>query len=164
MQATARFVLWIGLGGWIGAWVLFAAVVAPVAFRALPSPEMAGRVVGPVLSVLHVYGIVAGLGLAALAALLRRGPLAIALPLVLAALCAVSELGVTPAIQEIRPRAFGAAGDTAAAARFAWLHRVSVGLYTAVGLGALGLAAAHARRDARPPEKATTPRQTGDFS
>ena len=47
------------LGGWFGSWALFALVIAPTAFRELPSGEIAGQLVGPVLRVLHYYGIVA---------------------------------------------------------------------------------------------------------
>lgn len=147
VQTALRSALWIALGGWLGAWVLFAASVAPTAFAELPSAELAGRVVGPVLGALHRYGIAAGLVLGALAAALGRGRMLVALPLLLAALCAVSEFGITPAIHAALPHAFGAAADAEAAARFARLHVASTVLYGLVGLGALSLIVLHVRAE-----------------
>lgn len=157
METALRCALWLLLGGWIGAWTLFATTVAPVAFTRLPSPDLAAEVVGPVLAVLHRYGIVAGVALALLAALGRRGALRVVLPLVLALACAVSEFGITPAIHAVRAHAFGPAADAAAAARFARLHRASTALYTAVGVGALVLAVLHARTDAAGRGRAAEP-------
>ena len=57
--SMVRAALWLLLGGWLGAWCLFAFAVAPTAFRSLPA-EAAGSVVGPVIAVLHLYGGVAG--------------------------------------------------------------------------------------------------------
>ena len=88
MNWLLRTALWLLLGGWLGAWTLFGAVVAPTAFQVLPQ-NAAGGLVGPVLATLHSYGIAAGLGLAALALLLRRGPTLALLPLCLALLCAI---------------------------------------------------------------------------
>ena len=42
-----RSSLWLVLGGWLGAWLLFAVGVAPTAFRVLPSSEIAGSLVSP---------------------------------------------------------------------------------------------------------------------
>jgi hypothetical protein len=138
-----RTTLWLLLGGWLGAWALFAFVVAPTAFQVLPSQSSAGALVGPVLAALHNYGIAAGLGLSALAMLLRRGPILWLLPLCLALLCAISEYGVTPAIAEVRPKSFGARQEPEAAARFSRLHQTSRLLYGCVGLGVLGLVGLH---------------------
>jgi Domain of unknown function (DUF4149) len=159
MPTVLRSALWILLGGWVGAWGLFSLRVAPVAFSALP-PDQAGHIVAPVLAALHLYGIGAGLALAGLAALLRRGRLLVGLPLALALLCGVSEFGVSAAIHAVRPHAFGPGADAADAARFAWLHRVSVAIFTVVWLGALALVGLHARADA----PARNPREDGDFS
>ena len=47
--ALLRGLLWLLLGTWIGSWLLFALVVAPTAFRVLPSTHVAGTLVAPVL-------------------------------------------------------------------------------------------------------------------
>lgn len=154
-----RFALWLLLGGWIGAWGLFALRVAPVTFSVLP-PEEAGHIVGPLLASLHVYGIVAGVALAGLAAALRRGRLLVALPLALALLCGISEFGISAAIHAVRPHAFGPGADAIDAARFARLHRASVTVFTVVWLGALALVGLHARADS----PAREPRRDSDFS
>ena len=56
--------LWCLLGIWIGGLLLFSVVVAPTAFSALPGPDLAGKIVGPVLRSLNLYGMVAGPALA----------------------------------------------------------------------------------------------------
>ena len=147
-DVALRCALWVLLGGWIGAWALFAFVVARVAFEVLPTTELAGRIVGPVLAALHLYGAVAGVALAVLAWALARRPITIALPLALAVLCLVSHLGVTAEIESIRDLVFGPGGSPELAARFQLLHRLSMGIYTIVGLGAYALVWLHVRADA----------------
>lgn len=147
--AALRAGLWVLLGGQVGGWALFAVVVAPTAFRVLPGTETAGRLVGPVLGALQVYGAVAGVALAILALALRRGLLLLVLPLVMSVLCLISQFGVTPAISEVRDLAFGPGGSEEAAGRFAALHRASVALFGTVGLLALALLGLHAAADAR---------------
>jgi hypothetical protein len=142
-QAALRAALWLLLGGWFGAWSLFAFSMAPVAFRLLP-PEIAGQLVGPVIASLHLYGAAAGPGLALLALALRRGAWCVALPLLMAALCLVSHFWVTAEIEQIRDLAFGPSASQAALERFWGLHGASMGIYTAVGLLSLVLAALHA--------------------
>lgn len=142
-----RCALWLLLGIWVGSWVMFGAVVVPAAFRVLPSTEAAGDLVAPVLTALHAYGIAAALPLAILAAVLGRGRLAIGLPLVMGAVCLLSQVGVSAPLAEIRDQAFGPAGNAAAAARFAQLHRLSMGLFLLTGACALVLIVVHARAD-----------------
>jgi hypothetical protein len=148
MRAALRGLLWVCLGGWIGAWAFFAFAVAPTAFRVLPSSELAGDLVGPLLATLHLSGAGAGIALAVLAAALHRRGLLVVLPLALSAICLVSHFGVSAAIVQVRPENLGPGTAPEAAARFAQLHRISVLLYATVGLGALLLAALHAREDA----------------
>jgi hypothetical protein len=148
--ALLRGLLWLLLGGWIGSWLLFALVVAPTAFRVLPSTAVAGALVAPVLDALHLYGAAAGLFLAALARALRRGTLRVALPLVMAVACLYSQFGVSAELAEIRDQVFGPGGNEQLAARFAHLHRVSMGIYSAVLLAALALLGLHAVDDGRP--------------
>jgi hypothetical protein len=140
-----RTTSWILLGGWLGSWGLFAFEVAPTTFQVLYTQGTAGEVVAPVLATLHNYGIVAGLGLAGVAALGRRGWLRIVWPLALAALCAISEYGITPAINEVQPHSFGPALEQEAAARFSQLHQLSRSVFGFVGLGVLGLVVLEAR-------------------
>ena len=145
--ALQRGLLWLLLGGWIGSWLLFALVVAPTAFRVLPSSAVAGSFVAPVLDALHLYGAAAGVALAALAVALRRGTLRIVLPLAMAAACLYSQFGVSAEMAEMRDQVFGPEGNELLAARFAHLHRVSMGIYSAVLLAALLLLGLHAADD-----------------
>ena len=147
-EIALRMALWFLLGGWLGALVLFAAVVAPAAFEVL-GREAAGRLVGRVLPALEVYGAAAGVVLAGLALLLGRGPAAQILPLALAALGLLSLFGIAPRIEEVRGLAFGPEADPAARALFARLHLYSVLLYAAVAVGALVLIGLHAAADVR---------------
>ena len=51
-----RSPLWLALGGWVGAWFLFAFGVSLTAFRVLPTTELAGQGVGPLPEGLNLYG------------------------------------------------------------------------------------------------------------
>jgi hypothetical protein len=148
IAVAVRVVLWLTLGGWIGALVLFAAVVAPAAFRVLPSSELAGRLVGEVLPALQLFGAAAGILLALCARVLRRAPVALALPLLLGALGPVSLFGITPRMEEVRVRALAEAPDPVARLTFGRLHAVSGALYAATLVGAAALAGVHARAEA----------------
>lgn len=155
-----RSLLWLVLGGWIGANVYFALVIALAAFRVLPSSELAGRLVDAVYTPLQLYGIGAGLVLAALAQLLGRGPWHRILPLSLSVLCSLSHFGITARLDELRDRAFGAGGvvpEGAASAEFWRLHGASMGIHTAVILGAVALLVLHVRADLRRPEMREIP-------
>ncbi len=142
-----RSSLWLVLGGWLGAWVLFASAVAPTAFRVLPSTEIAGTLVSPLLQGLHLCGIAAGLGLSGIAIALGRSRPLVALPLVLAGLCGFSEFWVTASMGLVRPEAFGPNATADAAGRFSSLHVASRGLYTAVAVGLVALTMLHTRAD-----------------
>lgn len=144
---AVRSLLWLALGGWVGAWACFALLVAPVAFRVLPSAELAGKLVGPVLASLHYAGAVAAVLVAGAGAWLGGGRLLVALPLLLGAGCLVNEWVVTARIAALRPLAFGAEGNAEAAAAFYRLHQVSMLVFGAVLLGAIALVVLHARRD-----------------
>jgi hypothetical protein len=143
-----RSLSWLLLGGWIGSWACFGLVVAPIAFAKLPSTEIAGHLIGPVLSALHVYGAVAGGALALLAGLMGRGRLRVALPLLMAAACVYTQFGVSREIAEIRDQVFGPQGTETLAARWSELHRRSVGIFLVVSAGTLWLLVLNARSDA----------------
>ncbi len=142
---TLAVATWLILGGWLGSWSLFAFEVAPTAFQVLHTQGLAGDLVGPVLATLHNYGIFAGLTLAGIATVQRRGWLAIVLPVTLAAFCAYSEYAITPEINEVQPLSFGPELQEQAARRFSELHQRSRTLYGLVGLGVIGLVVVHAR-------------------
>jgi uncharacterized membrane protein len=55
-----RFLMLLSLVLWIGGLVFFAFVVAPSAFRVLPTTHLAGNVVGASLGKLHWIGIISG--------------------------------------------------------------------------------------------------------
>jgi len=147
MNWLLRTCTWVLLGGWLGSFGLFAFVIAPTAFRVLPSHAVAGDLVSPVLALLHVYGIVAGICLGLLGWLANRGRAAILLPLALAAVCATSEYAVTPAIEAVEPLVFGDTMTPEAARRFSDLHEMSRMLFGLVWLGVLGLIVLHARTE-----------------
>ncbi|MGH0030966.1 MAG: hypothetical protein ACQGVC_14325 [Myxococcota bacterium] len=147
MATALRTALWLLLGGWLGSFGLFGLVIARVAFQVLPSTELAGRIVAPVLTALHLYGAVAGAALAGLAYVLGRGGLRLALPLVLAAACLFSHFVISAEISEIRDLVFGPEGSEALAARWGRLHGLSMGIYLAVSAGVVWLVALHARSD-----------------
>ena len=142
-----RTLLWLTLGGWIGSWGLFAMVIAPTAFRVIPSTAVAGELVGHTLSWLHLYGVVGGLVLSGLAVGLGRSRPHWVLPLLLSAVCLASHFGVTAAISDVRPHEFGPQTEADAAARFAFLHRISLWLFGGVSIGAITLVGLHAHAD-----------------
>jgi hypothetical protein len=141
--------LWLLLGGWIGAFGLFALVIARTAFQVLPSTEIAGRLVGPVLSALHLYAAAAGLGVAVLARVMGRGPLLQLLPLALSVACLYSQFGVTAEITEVQPFLSGPKGNLESAARWNELHRRSMIIFSLVWLGTFTLLGLHAHEDAK---------------
>jgi hypothetical protein len=149
LRPLLSLALWLPLGGWLGALLLFGGVVAPAAFRTLPSRELAGDLVGAVAPWLQGYGIAAGLWLAILGQRLGRGRLAILIPCILAAFCACSQGVLAPRIHALRPRLREATVTPELRARFAGLHAASVGLYGLTTAGVAVLAVLHAREDAK---------------
>ena len=146
-SASFRAALWLTLGGWIGAWLLFGLVVAPTAFRVLPSTRVAGSLIGPVLEALQLFGSVAGLLLVLIAWLLGRGVARWALPLAMSAACLYSQFGLSAEMAEIQDGVFGPQGSGVLAERFNQLHRLSVSIFLCVGICALVLVGLHARDD-----------------
>lgn len=136
------------LGGWFGAYLLFGAVVAPTAFAVLPTTEIAGRFIAPVLTKLHFYGALAGLPLALLSKTLGRGRLLVAIPIALSLICLYSHFGLSVELAEIRDLSFGPGGNPDAAARFDLLHKISLGLFVAMGAAISLLIVLNAKADA----------------
>ena len=121
------------LSAWLGAATLFAAVVAPAAFAALPSRTLAGAVVGRVLPVVFIAGIIAAIAALALDRARRgRMPGVRRVALIVTALaCGAAQFYVAPRIETVRREIDGpveqlAPGDARRVA-FGRLHAVSVG-------------------------------------
>ncbi|HTY16915.1 MAG TPA: DUF4149 domain-containing protein [Myxococcota bacterium] len=149
-RAVLRPALWIALGAWLGAMLLFGAVVARATFEVIPDADLAGRLIGRVLGPLQLGGAVIGFALSALGGALGRGRIAVVLPLVLALVCLVNHFGVTPAVAEIRLARLGEAGaNPQMALSFSRLHFLSVSLFMLTAAGAIALAVVHARAEAR---------------
>ena len=152
-HAWLRALLWLWLGIWIGAMSLFGALTQ-VVFEVVPNPDMASHLVSRLLNPLLAAGGVSGVALAALGAALRRGPVAIAIPLLLSITCIYNQFGVSREVAEIRLANPGV--DPTIPARFASLHHLSVTLFMAALLGAIALAVIHAWIEARM-ARVTTP-------
>jgi len=149
-----RAALSLLLAAWLGASLLFATVVAPAAFRVLPSRTLAGSLAGAVLPVLFWTGAAAGavafLVLRQRAA--RRWALGVALALTAASLGA--ELVVGRAIVRVRaeigPNLEAVSADDPRRIAFGRLHGVSV-LLLGIGMLSAGLLLVHELR--RDPER-----------
>jgi hypothetical protein len=145
-----RPLLTVALSAWLGAGLLFAAVVAPAAFRVLPSRALAGALAGAVLPVLFWTG--AAVGVWAII-LLRRPPArrwALGLALLLAGASLGSQLVVGDAIARLRA-SVGAGFETlptddARRVTFGRLHALSVLLLGTGMLSAAGLVVHEIRR------------------
>ncbi len=145
-----RPLLALALSAWLGAGLLFAAVVAPAAFRVLPSRALAGALAGAVLPVLFWTGAAVGMwGVV----LLRRPPArrwAFGLALLLAGASLGSQLIVGRAIARVRASAGSAFGalptDDARRVTFGRLHALSVLLLGMGMLSAAGLLVHETRR------------------
>jgi hypothetical protein len=150
MKTLLRTLLFLALIVWIGAEIFFP-IVAAVAFNSLPgSTHAAGTIVGELLRILHGMGIVCGLVLLALMALVPAWniykPRSVLGPMVLVVLMlactAYSQYGIIPAMERDRVAAGGAI-DTAdttnpTTIHFNMLHNRSVHVEAAILL--LGIA------------------------
>ncbi len=120
------------LAAWLGAGILFAAVVAPAAFAVLPSRTLAGALVGKVLPTIFV----AGMAVAILAAVLDRGTAGRAARVrrvalvILGISCGVAQFVVGPRIERIREEISGPVDQLTPSdprrAAFGRLHAISV--------------------------------------
>ena len=147
------------LSAWLGAALLFAAVVAPAAFAVLPSRTLAGALVGRVLPVVFVAGIIA----AAIALVIDRTvdaawPRARRAALVVMALaCAIAQFVVAPRIGVVRAGINGPIEQIEPTdprrVAFGRLHAVSVAW---LGLAMLGAGAAVVLASLGPKPRRTT--------
>ena len=139
MTTIARFLIIFTLGTWVGAGLFTTLVVARAAFGQLPTPDLAGAVVGYTLTRLHIAGITLGaIFLAAAAANGGRAELAkpaALLVVLMIVLTAASQFGVTPRMAALREQMTREHGSIAATPRdddarrsFGKLHGVSASL------------------------------------
>jgi hypothetical protein len=117
---------------WMGASVLFVAVVAPSAFLVLPSRTLAGALVGRVLPVIFYAGVVIGALIVVLDILGRTGAWSRSAAGAVSALaCAVAQLVVGARIERLRAAIGGPlealAPDDPRRVAFGRLHAFSVG-------------------------------------
>ena len=121
------------LAAWLGAGLLFAAVVAPAAFEVLPTRTLAGLLVGRVLPTLFIAGGV----IAALCMILDRSSTGAfprlrrsALAAIIIA-CGIAQFGIAPRIERVRAQIGGPieqlARDDPRRVAFGRLHAISVG-------------------------------------
>jgi len=147
-KAVLRTSLWLAMGTWIGSWAFFAFVVSRITFQVLPG-DVAGDLAAALLAILHFGGAGAALIAAAAAVALGRRGLVIGLPVLLAVLCLVSEVWLSPEVAAVRPSTLGENGTVETQLRFQTLHRLSLGLFLAIHLASLILVALYARLDTR---------------
>jgi hypothetical protein len=135
MRATPLLVQLVLLALWLGGAIVFAAVVAPALFAALPTRTLAGAVVGRVLPWIFYSGIVVGLIVVALELRESRswrwtGRETAAGAIV--ATCAIAQFVIGARIEKLRTEIGGVlenlAPDDARRAMFGRLHGASVGM------------------------------------
>lgn len=93
------------LAMWLGAALLVAAVVAPAAFRVLPTRTLAGALVGQVLPVIFAAGLFIAIIALGLEARMTRYSLRLLVTAPLAAMiigCGVAQFVIAPRIEAVR--------------------------------------------------------------
>jgi len=140
MANLLRTLEFLGLSLWLGSDVFLSFVVAPGAFRLLPSRDSAGAIVGFGLGRMHLIGVVCGIAIL-LARLVRTrafaslaAPAALCLALMIL-LTVVSQQAVSPKMAALRVQMGSiqaTAEDSPLLAEFGRLHRVSASLEGAV--------------------------------
>ena len=135
------------VAAWLGAALLFSAVVAPAAFAVLPSRALAGALVGRVLPVIFWAGLLFGV-IAALLELRGAGvpyrPWRLAGAAGMVVSCAVAQLVIGPRISRLRaaigPSLEALAADDPRRVAFGRLHAFSVAWLGVAMLAAVALA------------------------
>ena len=131
------------IAAWLGAAILVAAVVAPAAFRILPSRTLAGALVGQVLPVIFAGGLFIAIIALGLEARMTRYtvPARVWAPFaVMIVGCAIAQFFIAPRIETVRA-AIGGAVDALDATdprrvQFGRLHGISVLLMGVAMVGA----------------------------
>ena len=134
------------IAAWLGAASLVAAVVAPSAFRILPSRTMAGALIGPVLTTIFASGLFIAIVALGLEARMTRFavPLAVSGPFAAMIIaCAAAQFVISPKIDSLRASIGGAIdgldASDARRIRFGRLHGLSV---LCMGVAMVGAATA----------------------
>jgi hypothetical protein len=132
------------LSAWLGAAILVAAVLAPAAFRVLPSRTLAGAIVGAVLPVIFLVGLLSAIIVGVLA-WRQNGRVHAGITAGVAAMifgCGIAQFGVEPRIEAVRASISGPVDSLDPSdqrrVRFGRLHGVSVMLMGVAMLGAAG--------------------------
>ncbi len=140
MSTLLRTIEFLCLGLWLGSDVFLSFVVAPGAFRILPSRDQAGSMVGFALGRMHLLGVICGVVfLLARVARTRTfasfiAPVALCVVLMIAFTVA-SQVGVSPRMAVLRVQMGSiqaAAEDSPLLVEFSRLHRISVSLESGV--------------------------------
>jgi hypothetical protein len=145
MSTVLRAIEFLGLGLWLGSDVFLSFVMAPGAFRMLPSRDQAGAMVGYGLWWMHMIGVVCGITLLVARLVRTRTFASLAAP---AALCVVLMIGLTVVSQHaVSPKMAAlrvqmgsiqaTAADSPLLAEFSRLHRISVSLESGVLLAGI---------------------------
>jgi hypothetical protein len=129
------------LSAWLGAAILVAAVVAPAAFKVLPTRTLAGALVGQVLPVIFLSGL--ALAVVGAAIEMRASPnthwIPIASLVVMAVACLLAQFVIGARIETVRAAIGGAVDslstDDPRRIQFGRLHAYSV---LSMGIGMLG--------------------------
>ena len=135
-----RTLEFLALSIWLGSDVFLSFVVAPGAFSVLASRDQAGAIVGYSLTRMHWLGVVCGV-LILLSRFVRArsvtnlGSAATLFIVMMMLLTVISQLTVSPKMAKLRVQMGSiqaTAADSPLLAEFSRLHRVSVGLESAV--------------------------------
>src|SRR6266852_2690373 len=147
MSTLLRTIEFLCLGLWLGSDVFLSFVVAPGAFRILPSRDQAGAMVGFALGRMHLLGVICGVGVLVVRVARTRTfasfvtPVALCVVLMIA-LTVASQVGVSPRMAVLRVQMGSiqaAAEDSPLLVEFSRLHRISVSLESGVLLAGLAV-------------------------
>jgi uncharacterized membrane protein len=140
MTTTLRFLAILALSTWIGGSLFLIFLAAPDAFRLLPTPDLAGAVVGLALARLHLLAMAAAFVFLVCHTWLLHNARALVKPaallvFVMVILTAASQYGVTPRMHDLQQDMIASHGSIEATPKtsparmeFARLHRMSEGL------------------------------------
>jgi hypothetical protein len=134
VNSFLRFIILLSITVWLGGIIFFSFVVAPNVFGVLLSrnggQQLAGQIVSPSLSALHIMGLVCGAVFLASALALRKRAFGVASALIVAmiSLTAASQFVVTPRLAHIRRAANSGDIQLTQGPEFDKLHTLSVGL------------------------------------